>query len=160
MNHCERCGHPLASHDSEGKCSHAVNYGGGSCTCGHDGAGYLRAVVTLPEMLAAVLHTAPGRDANGSFFSSSQARLVGRFAEALLDQMPPTATGNALDLLEAWADRAPAGHSRTYSIELDGATYVVVIDQSPGLRIRHTSVTSSRDAASKALQRAADSGLR
>jgi hypothetical protein len=165
-NPCERCGHPMTSHDSEGSCSHAVNYGdSGQCVCGkHGHAGYLRAVVSVPELLAAVLHTGPGRDAHGNFYNHTQARLVGIFAEALLDTVAPTNTGNALDLCEAWKDHVPSSNERrAYCIQDRGGDFEVVLTVwgvSDTKTFSFVSVTSSRDAAAKAIMLAGAEGFR
>jgi hypothetical protein len=100
-----------------------VNYGQGCCSCDN----YLRAVVTLPELLAVAL------------------------------------TANALDLLEAWCDRAPVGDHRRYVItrEYDGAAYVELGERrtaGSANRWQWRSVTSLRDAAAKAIQIAASEG--
>lgn len=159
MTHCERCGHPLSSHDENGKCSHAVDYGKGCCTCDN----YLRAVVSLPEMVAAALHAGPGRDANGSFYSAQQARLVARYVEALLDTIAPTQSINALELLEGWRDGRAVDEVRWFTLSCDeSGMYCVHLYARPangaGHMWTHTSHQGGRDAASKAIMKAGLAG--
>lgn len=160
MTHCERCGHPLSSHDENGVCSHAVNYGPhGQCDCDN----YLRAVVSLPEMLAAALHTGPGRDNCGMFYSSQQARLVARYAEALLDTIAPTQSIHALELLEGWRDARAVDEVRWFSLSCDeGGNFNAHLYSRPaegaGHMWTHTSVQGARDSASKAIMKAGQDG--
>jgi hypothetical protein len=160
MNHCERCGHPLSSHDENGKCSHAVNFGPhGCCTCDN----YLRAVVSLPEMLAAALHAAPGRDASGTFYSGRQALLVARYAEALLDTIAPTQSIHALELLEGWRDACAVGEVRWFLVgcDADGNHNVHLYSrplEGAGHMWTHTSKQGARDAAAKAIMKAGQDG--
>lgn len=159
MTHCERCGHPLSSHDENGHCSHAVNYGKGCCPCDN----YLRAVVSLPEMIAAALHTGPGRDAVGKFYSSSQAQLVARYVEALLDTIAPTQSIHALELLEGWRDARAVDEVRWFSLSCDevGNFNAHLYSRPPegaGHMWTHTSIQGARDAASKAIMKAGLAG--
>lgn len=156
MNHCERCGHPLSSHDLDGQCAHSVNYGlHGRCTCDN----YLRAVVSLAEMLAAALHAGPGRDAQGSFYSAQQARLVARYAEALLDETAPTNTINAVELCEGWKDAAPEGQERDWKIQSGpGGAFMCVLKVRNNKVFVHTS-TTPRDAAAKSIMLAGQEGF-
>lgn len=160
MTHCERCGHPLSSHDSDGKCIHAVNYGPhGRCDCDN----YLRAVVSLPEMVAAALHTGPGRDSAGRFYSSAQARLVARYVEALLDTIAPTQSIAALELLEGWRDARAVDEVRWFVLSCgeSGDFNAHLYSRSPegsGHMWTHTSPRGARDAAAKAIMKAGLSG--
>jgi len=164
MNHCERCGHPLSSHNADGKCRHAVDYGNGLCTCGTHDFGYLRAVVSVPEMVAAALHTAPGRDAAGFFYSKQQAKLVARYAEAWLDQTQPIGSINAIELCEGWADAAAVDEKRWWSIkrDADGKTSVVLRVRAPRSDVpqyfEHTGDTP-RDSTAKAIMKAGQAGF-
>lgn len=165
MNPCENCGHPMTSHNDVGVCLHHVSYGTGFCYCGdHGSQGYVRAVATLPELLAVALHASPGRDERGEFYNSNQARRVGLFAEALLDATVPTATGNALDLCEAWCDRRPAQEQRSYTIDRTegGGCRVGLFVRGYGKVRQHyyTSTDNSRDAAAKAIMKAESAGDR
>ncbi len=165
MNHCERCGHPLSSHDADGVCLCAVQFGNGRCTCDN----YLRAVVSLPKMLAAVLYTGPGRDASGSFYSAAQARLVARYADALLDTLEPTGTITGGELLEGWCDARATDERRSYSISRDQSgqcsVQVVVVRGSVGhdhaWQWSHASngTNALRDAAAKAIMKAGQDGF-
>jgi len=158
MTHCERCGHGVSSHNDLGECSHAVGYGTGFCSCDN----YLRAVAPLADMLATALHTGPGRDANGSFYSSAQARLVGRYAEALLDEVAPTGSINAIELLEGWRDRQTPAERRWYQLhaQQDGgfwcALYVTLHNGTKSFC--WTSTQNARDAAAKAIMKASQDG--
>ncbi|HXK19949.1 MAG TPA: hypothetical protein VNG33_19195 [Polyangiaceae bacterium] len=159
MTHCERCGHGIEHHDDAGNCSHAVDYGRGACTCDN----YLRAVTSVPELLASALHAAPGRDATGLFYSSSQARLVARYAEALLDNITPPTTISATELLEGWRDGRAVGEVRWFSLSCDesgqfNAHLYNRPENGAGRMWTHTSLQTARDAAAKAIMKAGQDG--
>lgn len=164
--HCERCGHNLSDHDTDGTCMHRVEYGGrhGTHICPCDN--YLRGVGTLAEELGRALFASPGRDATGQFYNNDQARRVGRLAEALLDTITPTQSINALELLEGWSDAAPVGEFRNYVLTrgVDGSAQVQLYARwasGAGHYLSnswtHASLTP-RDAAAKAIMKAGQEG--
>ncbi len=155
MTHCERCGHGIDHHDDEGNCSHAVDYGQGRCNC----RSFLRAERTVPELLAAALCAGPGRDASGTFYSQQQATRVGFLAEALLDNVAPSRTPDALELLEGWHDERIEGEVRWYVLSRSDSGHGFTVHlyrrnaNHAGNMWSHTSVDSARDAAAKAIMK-------
>jgi hypothetical protein len=159
--HCERCGHNLSDHDTRGVCMHRVEYGApaGICPCDN----YLRGVGTLAEELGRALFASPGRDANGAFYSMTQAMRVGRLCEALLDSLTPSTSISATELCDAWVDAAAPGHRRRYTLENTDNTaffcYLHDYSEHEAKTFSWSSTQNIRDAAAKAIMKAGQEGF-
>lgn len=160
MNHCERCGHKLTEHGSEGECHHHVTaFGRGPCPCD----GYLRAEGTLLELIGQALYASPGRDSEGNFYAVSQARRVCLLVDALLDDNMPTKSIDAIELCEGWRDARAVNEIRWFILSCDenGQNNCHLYNRpanGSGRIWTHSSTTSPRDAAAKAIMKAGNDG--